>query len=118
MLAPQTRFSLSDLINWLLGSGGQPVLARYRFFRALLWIAGLACVLLAAPGLRALTLGEEGASGIGADVPAHAGLLVIVGQRAPDREPALAAAGIIGFCRHCCAASGAPFDAAMTRAIC
>lgn len=92
-LAPNP-FSLSDLVNWLLGS----VVNRSWLdigFSAPFWIAGLACVLLAAPGLRALTLGEEGASGIGADVP-RTRLLVIVGS-ALLTGASVAAAGIIGF---------------------
>lgn len=92
-LAPNP-FSLSDLVNWLLGSMANRSWLDIGF-SAPFWIAGLACVLLAAPGLRALTLGEEGASGIGADVP-RTRLLVIVGS-ALLTGASVAAAGIIGF---------------------
>lgn len=92
-LAPNP-FSLSDLVNWLLGSVANRSWLDIGF-SAPFWIAGLACVLLAAPGLRALTLGEEGASGIGADVP-RTRLLVIVGS-ALLTGASVAAAGIIGF---------------------
>lgn len=92
-LAPNP-FSLSDLVNWLLGSVANRSWADLGF-AAPFWAAGLALVLLAGPGLRALTLGEEGASGLGANV-ARVRLLVITGS-ALLTGASVALAGIIGF---------------------
>jgi len=55
-LAPNP-FSLSDLVNWLLGSVANRSWADIGF-AAPFWAAGVTLVLMAAPGLRALTLGE------------------------------------------------------------
>ncbi|WP_439634833.1 FecCD family ABC transporter permease [Glycocaulis sp.] len=92
-LAPNP-FSLSDLINWLLGSVANRSWADIGF-AAPFWVTGLVLVLMAGPGLRALTLGEEGASGLGANVP-RIRLLVITGS-ALLTGASVAVAGIIGF---------------------
>lgn len=92
-LAPNP-FSLSDLVNWLLGSVANRSWSDIGF-AAPFWIIGLALVLAAAPGLRALSLGEEGASGVGADV-SRVRLLVITGT-ALLTGASVAVAGIIGF---------------------
>ncbi|KPP80651.1 MAG: ABC-type cobalamin uptake system permease component BtuC [Oceanicaulis sp. HLUCCA04] len=92
-LAPNP-FSLSDLVNWLLGSVANRSWADIGF-AAPFWAAGVTLVLMAAPGLRALTLGEEGASGLGANV-SRIRLLVITGT-ALLTGASVAVAGIIGF---------------------
>jgi len=92
-LAPNP-FSLSDLVNWLLGSVANRSWADIGF-AAPFWAAGLTLVLMAAPGLRALTLGEEGASGLGANV-SRIRLLIITGT-ALLTGASVAVAGIIGF---------------------
>lgn len=92
-LAPNP-FSLSDLINWLLGSVANRSWTDIGF-AAPFWVIGLVLVLMAGPGLRALTLGEEGASGLGANVP-RIRLLVIIGS-ALLTGASVAIAGIIGF---------------------
>lgn len=92
-LAPNP-FSLSDLVNWLLGSVSNRSWADIGF-AAPFWLAGLVLVLLAAPGLRALSLGEEAALGLGADV-SRTRLLVIIGS-ALLTGASVAVAGIIGF---------------------
>lgn len=92
-LAPNP-FSLSDLVNWLLGSVANRSWADIGF-AAPFWLAGLALVLMAGPGLRALSLGEEAASGLGANV-SRVRLLVIIGS-ALLTGASVAVAGIIGF---------------------
>lgn len=92
-LAPNP-FSLSDLVNWLLGSVANRSWSDIGF-AAPFWAIGLVLVLLAAPGLRALSLGEEGASGVGANV-SRVRLLVITGT-ALLTGASVAVAGIIGF---------------------
>ena len=92
-LAPNP-FALSDLVNWLFGSVAN------RSFRDLamavpFFILGLTMILFAGPGLRALTLGEETAAAIGADLVRTralviAGTAVLVGA-------SVALAGAIGF---------------------
>lgn len=92
-LAPNP-FSLSDLVNWLLGSVANRSFADLGFALPF-WIAGCVLVFLSARGLRALTLGEDGARAIGADV-ARVRLLVITGS-ALLTGASVAVAGIIGF---------------------
>lgn len=92
-LAPNP-FALSDLVNWLFGTVAN------RSFRDLaiaapFAAAGLAMILAAAPGLRALTLGEETAATIGADLGrtrifATLGAAALVGA-------SVSIAGAIGF---------------------
>ncbi|HAY05549.1 MAG TPA: ABC transporter permease, partial [Hyphomonas sp.] len=64
-LAPNP-YSLSDLVNWMMGSVANRSWADMAF-GAPWWIAGAALVLLAGPGLRALSLGDETAASLGAD---------------------------------------------------
>lgn len=92
-LAPNP-FVLTDLVSWLFGSVANrsfPDLALAAPFLA----AGLAMLLLAAPGLRALTLGEEAAFGLGADLP-RIRLLTISGS-ALMVGASVSIAGAIGF---------------------
>lgn len=92
-LAPNP-FILSDLVNWLFGA-----VANRSFddlaFAVPFMIAGGALALIAAPGLSALSLGEETASTIGVDMKttralAIAGAALMTGA-------AVALAGAIGF---------------------
>lgn len=92
-LAPNP-FTLSDLVNWLLGSVANRSWADLGFALPF-WALGLVLVLMAAPGLRALSLGEDGAWGVGAHV-GRVRLLVITGS-ALLTGASVAVAGIIGF---------------------
>lgn len=92
-LAPNP-FALSDLVNWLFGTVAN------RSFRDLaiaapFAAAGFAMILASAPGLRALTLGEETAATIGANLKrtrifATLGAAALVGA-------SVSIAGAIGF---------------------
>lgn len=92
-LAPNP-WSLADLINWMLGSVAN------RSWADILTVAlplavGAVLVVMAGPGLRALSLGEETAASIGAD-PARTRLLVIAGTSLLAGA-SVALAGTIGF---------------------
>lgn len=87
-------FALSDLVNWLFGTVAN------RSFRDLALAApfagaGFVMLLAAAPGLSALTLGEETAASIGANL-ARTRALVIIGA-ASLVGASVAVAGAIGF---------------------
>lgn len=92
-LAPNP-FSLSDMINWMLGS-----VANRSFddlgFAAPFLIAGCLMLFVTRRGLSALTLGEEAASGIGLDLRKQR-LFVVVGAGLATGA-AVALAGAIGF---------------------
>lgn len=92
-LAPNP-FALSDLITWMLGSVANRS-ALDLAFAAPFWIAGAALIALAAPGLRALTLGEITAETLGANV-ARTRLLIVTGA-ALLTGASVAVAGVIGF---------------------
>jgi iron complex transport system permease protein len=92
-LAPNP-FALSDLITWMLGSVANRS-ALDLAFAAPFWIAGAALIALAAPGLRALTLGEMTAETLGANV-ARTRLLIVTGA-ALLTGASVAVAGVIGF---------------------
>lgn len=92
-LAPNP-FVLSDLVNWLFGA------VTNRSFKDILLVApfmaaGLAAVLASARGLSALSLGEEAARSIGADL-GMVRLLAIAGA-ALLTGASVALAGAIGF---------------------
>ena len=92
-LAPNP-FSLSDMVNWLLGT----VTNRSWLDVGLavpFWLVGAVVILVAGPGLRALSLGEETALTMGAD-PARTRLLVIAGTSLLAGA-SVAIAGTIGF---------------------
>jgi iron complex transport system permease protein len=92
-LAPNP-FILSDLVNWLFGAVSNRSfddLALVSPFMA----AGLALALVAAPGLTALTLGEDAAATIGADVGKTRALAVAGAALMTGASVALA--GAIGF---------------------
>ncbi|MBU6373247.1 MAG: iron ABC transporter permease [Alphaproteobacteria bacterium] len=92
-LAP-TPFTLSDLVNWSLGSVANRSLEDIAFAAPFL-LAGAFALARAAPALSALTLGEDAAASLGADLAltraltvAGAGLLT---------GAAVALAGAVGF---------------------
>jgi iron complex transport system permease protein len=92
-LAPNP-FALADLITWMLGSVANRSWVDLSF-AAPFWVAGAALVMLAAPGLRALSLGEEAAASLGANV-GRIRLLTVLGT-ALLTGAAVATAGVIGF---------------------
>ena len=92
-LAPNP-FSLSDLVQWMLGSVAN------RSFDDLLLAApflavGLALLFASRRGLSALTLGEEAAAGVGLDLRRHRRLVVVGAGLATGAAVSLA--GVIGF---------------------
>lgn len=92
-LAPNP-FILSDLVNWLFGA-----VANRNFddlaLAAPFMIVGLTAALFAAPGLTALSLGEETAASIGADIERTRALAI--GGAALMTGASVALAGAIGF---------------------
>lgn len=92
-LAPNPG-ALADLVNWTLGSVEGRSLNEAALAGALLAV-GAAFILSAARGLQALTLGEEAAAAIGANL-GRTRTLVILGAAACTGG-ATAVAGIIGF---------------------
>jgi len=87
-------FALSDLVNWLFGSVANRSFADLAF-GAPFAAAGLLAMILAGPGLYALTLGEETAASIGASL-ARTRNLVIAGS-ALLVGASVSIAGAIGF---------------------
>lgn len=87
-------YSLSDLVNWMMGSVANRSWADM-MLGAPGWIIGAALVLMAGPGLRALSLGDETARSLGAD-PRRIRLLVIAGTSLLAGT-SVATAGAIGF---------------------
>lgn len=92
-LAPNP-FSLSDMINWMLGSVANRSFVELGLAAPFL-IAGAAILLVSRRGLSALTLGEEAASGIGLDLRNQRILTVLGAGLATGGAVALA--GAIGF---------------------
>jgi iron complex transport system permease protein len=92
-LAPNPG-ALADLVNWTLGSVEGRSIEDCAIVGAFLLI-GAALILFAARGLQALTLGEEAAAAIGADL-ARTRALVVLGAAACTGG-ATAIAGVIGF---------------------
>ncbi|MCZ4296490.1 FecCD family ABC transporter permease [Henriciella marina] len=92
-LAP-TPFTLSDMINWMLGSVANRSF-RELGFAAPFILAGGAMLLASRRGLSALTLGEEAASGIGLNLRNQRILTVLGAGIATGGSVALA--GAIGF---------------------
>jgi iron complex transport system permease protein len=92
-LAPNPG-ALADLVNWTLGSVEGRSLQHVTLAGVLL-IVGAALVFVAARGLQALTLGEEAAAAIGADL-SNTRALVVLGAAACTGG-ATAVAGVIGF---------------------
>ncbi|MCX7356727.1 MAG: iron ABC transporter permease [Alphaproteobacteria bacterium] len=92
-LAPNPG-ALADLVNWTLGSVEGRSLEHAALAATLLAI-GAALIFAAARGLQALTLGEEAAVAIGANLT-HTRALVVLGAAACTGG-ATAVAGVIGF---------------------
>lgn len=86
--------ALADLVNWTLGSVEGRSLEHAALVGAFL-IVGALLILAAARGLQALTLGEEAAAAIGADI-SRTRTLVVLGAAACTGG-AVAVAGVIGF---------------------
>ncbi len=87
-------FALSDLVSWLFGSVANRSFSDLAL-AAPIMLAGLALLLAAGPGLTALTLGEEAAATLGADLSRIRGL-VIAGS-ALLVGASVAVAGAVGF---------------------
>ena len=92
-LAP-TPFSLSDMINWMLGSVANRSFNEIGFALPFL-AAGSAILLLNGRGLSALTLGEDAASGVGVNLRRQRIYVVLGAGLATGASVALA--GAIGF---------------------
>jgi iron complex transport system permease protein len=92
-LAPNP-YSLSDLINWMLGSVANRSWMDVGIALPA-WALGAAAVIMAGPALRALSLGEETAASLGVN-PARARLLIIAGTSLLAGA-SVAVAGTIGF---------------------
>lgn len=92
-LAPNPG-ALADLVNWTLGSVDGRSLNDAALVGAF-FIIGAALILFAARGLQALTLGEEAAAAIGANLT-QTRTLVVLGAAACTGG-ATAVAGVIGF---------------------
>lgn len=92
-LAPNPG-ALSDLVNWTLGSVEGRSLEHVALAGALLAI-GAILIFSAARGLQALTLGEEAAAAIGANLSSTRALVVL--GAAACTGGATAVAGVIGF---------------------
>ena len=92
-LAPNPG-ALADLVNWTLGSVEGRSLEHVALVGGLL-VVGAVLIAFAARGLQALTLGEEAAAAIGADLPRTRALVVL--GTAACAGGATAVAGVIGF---------------------
>ena len=92
-LAPNP-FSLSDMVNWMMGSVANRSFADLAFATPF-FLLGLAILLVSAPGLRALALGEEAASAVGLNVN-KSRALVVVGSGLMTGA-AVCVAGSVGF---------------------
>ncbi|MEM5516966.1 iron ABC transporter permease [Henriciella sp. AS95] len=92
-LAPNP-YSLADLMNWLLGSVSNRAWPDILLAMPAIAI-GAVLALMAGPGLRALSLGEETAQSLGAD-PVRTRTLVIAGTSLLTGA-SVAIAGAIGF---------------------
>jgi iron complex transport system permease protein len=87
-------FSLSDMINWLLGSVANRSFADLNIVMPFV-VAGLAILFFSRRGLSALTLGEEAASGVGLNLSRQRIAVVLGAGLATGASVALA--GAIGF---------------------
>lgn len=92
-LAPNP-FSLSDMINWMLGSVANRSFDEIRLAAPFIFAGGL-ILFVTRRGLSALTLGEEAASGIGLDLRRQR-IATVVGAGLATGG-AVALAGAIGF---------------------
>ena len=92
-LAPNP-FSLADMVTWMMGSVANRSLVDLAFAGPF-WLSGLIVLCIAAPGLRALTLGEEGASASGLNISVSRAMVVIGAGLATGA--AVSIAGAVGF---------------------
>jgi len=92
-LAPNP-FSLTDMINWLLGSVANRSFEDLRISMPFI-VAGIAILFFSRRGLSALTLGEEAASGLGLNLSRQR-IVVVVGAGVATGA-SVALAGAIGF---------------------
>ncbi|MEL7042464.1 MAG: iron ABC transporter permease [Pseudomonadota bacterium] len=92
-LAPNP-FSLSDMINWMLGSVANRSFNEIGLALPFL-VAGSALLLVTGRGLSALTLGEEAASGVGLNLR-HQRIYTVLGAGLATGA-SVALAGAIGF---------------------
>lgn len=92
-LAPNP-FSLTDMINWLLGSVANRSFEDLKISMPFV-VAGIAILFFSRRGLSALTLGEEAASGLGLNLSRQRIAVVIGAGLATGASVALA--GAIGF---------------------
>jgi len=92
-LAPNP-FSLSDMINWLLGSVANRSFEDLKISMPFI-VAGIAILFFNRRGLSALTLGEEAASGLGLNLSRQRIAVVLGAGLATGASVALA--GAIGF---------------------
>ncbi len=94
MATAPNPFSLSELVNWMLGSVANRSLADLAFVAPFLGLGAL-LLSLAGQGLRALTLGEEAAAGLGARLSVVRLLVIAGGGLATGASVAIA--GVVGF---------------------
>lgn len=92
-LAPNP-FSLTEMVNWMLGSVANRSFVEIGFAAPFL-IAGTALLFFTRRGLSALTLGEEAASGVGLNLR-HQRIFTVVGAGLATGA-SVALAGAIGF---------------------
>lgn len=92
-LAPNP-FSLSDMVNWMLGSVANRGFNDIAFVLPFM-ILGTAILLATRRGLSALTLGEEAASGVGLNLQ-HQRIYTVLGAGLATGA-SVALAGVIGF---------------------
>lgn len=92
-LAPNP-FSLSDMINWMLGSVANRSFADISFAAPFIAV-GLSILYVARRGLSALTLGDEAAAGIGLNLRRQR--MAVVAGAGLATGGAVALAGAIGF---------------------
>lgn len=87
-------FTLSDLVNWTLGSVANRSLIDLAYALPFI-LSGMALMLISGRGLSVLTLGEEAAAGLGLNLQTQRMLVIIGAGLATGGSVALA--GAIGF---------------------
>jgi iron complex transport system permease protein len=92
-LAPNP-FTLADMMNWMMGSVANRSLEDLAL-AAPFWVLGAGMIWWCAPGLRALTFGEEAASALGLDV-GQSRIWVVLGTGLLTGA-AVSVAGAVGF---------------------
>jgi iron complex transport system permease protein len=87
-------FTLSDMVTWMMGSVANRSFSDL-VFAGPFWIAGFIVLALVAPGLRALALGDEGASALGLNINLTRAAIVLGAGLATGA--AVSIAGAVGF---------------------